>query len=1146
MGTMRRGRRADKRERKRWISRFMAALMILAELVGMTGITAVAETVEFHREGGFFREQHTAGKGKIAGTGATESGWQEDCGKAPKEELVLATSANLKRDLTAGDLWDGWNGISDFPGDGTKTHPYQIDSLAELMGLSELVAAGNDCADTYFELTGNIDLGGIETNYGNWNPIGWYRNKADLASDGFTPFRGHFDGRGYRISGLKIVNPELELKNIGLFGMIENGSVKHLIVEADDLYGVENGGILAGSVRGASVIQDVKVSGYVYSEEDAGGIAAETVGRGASPDGRDRVVIENCMADGVILNSSGREGFVGGIAGNTVRTHLVDNVVRTQNGDSNRVQGKGYVGGIAGRMRETDIYNSYVSGTIGGNGSRAAGGMVGKYESGNLILARMAGEISRTNNGSASREGTFVGTRESRHNFTYGTEKDSRMAYLYTNSAVKAKNVFGSKIDGDNQFTAHAHIGYWTDLERKYAVLSERMEEPCGDRYFYEELEDGVRYIVTRKLGNEFTAEGYSEGLAFRPDHFAPGYMGEPVRGYLVYVPRIDAENANGTFDTDVAVLTAIAETGSSYCRPIDKDSAAAIAPGAVVTVSTAPKNTEKDRYQMIVDENEPGGVRPPTYLNEDGEEVPMQYENGGAYSFIMPEKDTVLKAEYGKVTTRLTVDPAQTRLRLVMTRSGDRKHPSVVTEVKNDAGILIARYIDGVQDQLIEVQPVAIHAEHNGSGGTADRTVRWSVDDGDLLQNCSEAGYTESDGLVLPNVNSRFVQEILQREIKAQAENQYREPIRDTVYTRYAVVTAVTNPDTSANNQPVYGNCRVAVEFQIVDNTTVRVEKMTLNKPEINLIVTRRLTGDGRNPKESIVCSPEVVLTAALEPKQPFLKQVRWQDRESGKLLILESGGQYNQDCRIQIRFDPEGKENPAWIQNLINQDRKRKEEKPGEKIETQAEMREIVTAASEDQTHGNVTADCLVTLKFVTIDETRLWSIGGSGGSSGGSSGGGSSRGVTAGGNRVASGQSLPEYAVTGTWMQNAAGNWMFADKERTYAGEWAAVHNPYASLAAGQSAFDWFRFDDAGFMVTGWYQDTDGNHYYLNPSPDGTRGRMVTGWNWIGGNCYYFQEISDGTMGALKRNFTAPDGKQTNQDGVWVVDGVVQAQK
>ena len=127
-------------------------------------------------------------------------------------------------------------------------------------------------------------------------------------------------------------------------------------------------------------------------------------------------------------------------------------------------------------MRETSIYNSYVNGTVGGNGTRAAGGIVGKYESGNLILARMAGDISRTNNGSASREGTFVGTRESRDNFTYGTEKDSRLAYLFTTSAAKAKLVFGSNIDGDNSFTKSAHIGYWTDLERKYATVAGKTE----------------------------------------------------------------------------------------------------------------------------------------------------------------------------------------------------------------------------------------------------------------------------------------------------------------------------------------------------------------------------------------------------------------------------------------------------------------------------------------------------------------------------------------------------------------------------------------------------------------------------------------------------------------------------------------------
>ena len=158
----------------------------------------------------------------------------------------------------------------------------------------------------------------------------------------------------------------------------------------------------------------------------------------------------------------------------------------------------------------------------------------------------------------------------------------------------------------------------------------------------------------------------------------------------------------------------------------------------------------------------------------------------------------------------------------------------------------------------------------------------------------------------------------------------------------------------------------------------------------------------------------------------------------------------------------------------------------------------------------------------------------------------GGGSSTGITSGGVTRAAGPSMPSYVVTGTWMQNAAGQWMFADKERTYAKEWAAVHNPYASTADGQSAYDWFRFDENGFLVTGWYQDTDGNRYYLNPSPDGTQGRMLTGWNWIDGQCLYFEEESNGTRGALRCNAVLPDGKQTNEHGAWIVNGIVQRQE
>lgn len=233
-----------------------------------------------------------------------------------------------------------------------------------------------------------------------------------------------------------------------------------------------------------------------------------------------------------------------------------------------------------------------------------------------------------------------------------------------------------------------------------------------------------------------------------------------------------------------------------------------------------------------------------------------MQYVSGGAYSFIMPERDTKLGAEYVKVTTKLETDPAQTRISVVQTRSGDRKHPQLVTEVKNEDGILIARYVDGKQDHSVEVQPVLIHVEHNGNGQTIDRTVRWLVDDTDLLENRSETGYTMKDASILPNMNSAFITNIINREVQAQAANQYREKIQDTVYTRYGVVSAVTNPETSVNHQALYANCRMAVDFQIVDLTTVRVETLSLNQTEALFTITRRLTGSCYQPTETLSVS--------------------------------------------------------------------------------------------------------------------------------------------------------------------------------------------------------------------------------------------------------------------------------------------------
>ena len=68
----------------------------------------------------------------------------------------------------------------------------------------------------------------------------------------------------------------------------------------------------------------------------------------------------------------------------------------------------------------------------------------------------------------------------------------------------------------------------------------------------------------------------------------------------------------------------------------------------------------------------------------------------------------------------------------------------------------------------------------------------------------------------------------------------------------------------------------------------------------------------------------------------------------------------------------------------------------------------------------------------------------------------------------------------------------------------------------------------------MKTDWLTQ-DENKFYLYPIADGTRGRMLTGWQKIGDNWYYFHEESDGNKGVLARR-TKIGNYYVNSDGVW----------
>lgn len=168
----------------------------------------------------------------------------------------------------------------------------------------------------------------------------------------------------------------------------------------------------------------------------------------------------------------------------------------------------------------------------------------------------------------------------------------------------------------------------------------------------------------------------------------------------------------------------------------------------------------------------------------------------------------------------------------------------------------------------------------------------------------------------------------------------------------------------------------------------------------------------------------------------------------------------------------------------------------------------------------------------------------------SSGSGSSGGGGGGSSSGGSGKSSGGSIGygpgTGSVSGEWSCDTEGNWRF-NAGRLYANEWAYVHNPYADSSKGQSANDWFHFGEDGVMDTGWFTDTDGRVYYLNPVSDNTMGRMFTGWQWIRGadglrRCYYFEEVSNGYRGSLYRQTTTPDGYTVDADGAWIMNGEV----
>ena len=168
-----------------------------------------------------------------------------------------------------------------FVGTGTRSDPYLISSVDDLLLFANEVNAGKHFDGNYFRQTGNIDLNEID-----WTPIGEFGSESS--------FCGVYDGNGYWIENLTVESEN----NAGFFGQL-GGTVMNLGIESGFLSGPCMGAITSHSSQSSAIIincySKATVRGY-----RAGGIADNFNG-----------TILNCWTDCELITDG--DGQVGGI-----------------------------------------------------------------------------------------------------------------------------------------------------------------------------------------------------------------------------------------------------------------------------------------------------------------------------------------------------------------------------------------------------------------------------------------------------------------------------------------------------------------------------------------------------------------------------------------------------------------------------------------------------------------------------------------------------------------------------------------------------------------------------------------------------------------------------------------------------------------
>lgn len=201
---------------------------------------------------------------------------------------------------------------------------------------------GNNCGGHSITVTQDLEMGRYK----------W------IAMNGFA---GLFDGGNHVIDGLYV--NELDDYQ-GMFGKVDGGIYQNIKLNNAHVEGMFYAGGLIGEASNVDII-NCHVSGYVYSEEYAGGVAAFLRSS----------LVESCSSNGMV---QAKHHYAGGLIAETV-WGTVRNSFSTCD-----VNIPGYsAGGLVGTCMETTIENCFATGAVNnlpGNGKwQYYGGLIGSF-----------------------------------------------------------------------------------------------------------------------------------------------------------------------------------------------------------------------------------------------------------------------------------------------------------------------------------------------------------------------------------------------------------------------------------------------------------------------------------------------------------------------------------------------------------------------------------------------------------------------------------------------------------------------------------------------------------------------------------------------------------------------------------------------